>query len=161
MGGALPYDRLRGGGSALMRDRPPARSRRTTERKSVRQRAILDTSEGLPAQKGYDVMTVGDVAQGAGITRGALYFSFWKWPRRSWPGPLRLWERSRATAEADDPRQAIAAALPRLARVPREVASGIFGLRTQGLISAGLTGARIEQISALGDRRKFLRFRAT
>ncbi|MEU7227701.1 TetR/AcrR family transcriptional regulator [Streptomyces chrestomyceticus] len=55
----------------------PARSRRATERKSdVRERAILDTCEALPAHKGYDAMTVGDIAQGAGITRGALYFCF-------------------------------------------------------------------------------------
>ncbi|MGJ5691915.1 helix-turn-helix domain-containing protein, partial [Streptomyces pratensis] len=60
-----------------MPGRPPTRGRRTTERKGdVRERAILDTCEALLAHKGYDAMTVGDVAQGAGITRGALYFYF-------------------------------------------------------------------------------------
>ncbi|MGJ5691939.1 helix-turn-helix domain-containing protein, partial [Streptomyces pratensis] len=60
-----------------MPGRPPARGRRTTGRKGdVRERAILDTCEALLAHKGYDAMTVGDVAQGAGITRGALYFYF-------------------------------------------------------------------------------------
>nr|WP_281284467.1 helix-turn-helix domain-containing protein [Nonomuraea diastatica] len=51
----------------------PTRSRRTTARKGdVRERAILDTCEALLAHKGYDAMSVGDIAQGAGITRGAL-----------------------------------------------------------------------------------------
>jgi AcrR family transcriptional regulator len=41
----------------------PARSRRATERKGdVRERATLDTCKALLAQKGYDAMTVGDIA---------------------------------------------------------------------------------------------------
>lgn len=96
----------------------PARGRRTTERKGdVRERAILDTCEALLAQKGYDAMTVGDIAQGAGITRGALYFYFGSKQEVVTALVARtvehLWERSRATAEADDPRRAIAAAMRR------------------------------------------------
>jgi len=96
----------------------PARSRRTTERKGdVRERAILDACEALLAQKGYDAMTVGDIAQGAGITRGALYFYFGS--KQEVVAALvartveHLWERSRATAQAEDPRQAVAAAMRR------------------------------------------------
>ncbi|MFE4862917.1 TetR/AcrR family transcriptional regulator [Streptomyces sp. NPDC056670] len=96
----------------------PARSRRTTERKGdVRERAILDTCEALLAQQGYDAMTVGDIAQGAGITRGALYFYFGSKQEVVTALVARtvehLWERSRATAQTDEPRQAIAAAMRR------------------------------------------------
>ncbi|WP_416567199.1 helix-turn-helix domain-containing protein [Nocardia testacea] len=37
---------------------------------------MLDTCEALPEQKGYNAMTVGDIGQGADITRGALYFYY-------------------------------------------------------------------------------------
>ncbi|SEG95325.1 transcriptional regulator, TetR family [Actinacidiphila yanglinensis] len=99
-------------------DRPHAQSRRPAERKGdVRERTILDTCEALLAQKGYDAMTVGDIAQGAGITRGALYFYFGS--KQDVVTALvartveHLWERSRATAQNDDPRQAVAAAMQR------------------------------------------------
>ncbi|MYT96211.1 MULTISPECIES: TetR/AcrR family transcriptional regulator [unclassified Streptomyces] len=101
-----------------MPGQPPKRGRRTTERKGdVRERAILDTCEALLARKGYDAMTVGDVAQGAGITRGALYFYFGSKQEVVTALVARtvehLWERSRATAQTDEPRQAIAAAMQR------------------------------------------------
>lgn len=99
-------------------DRHPARSRRTAERKGdLRERAILDTCEALLAAKGYDAMTVGDIAQGAGITRGALYFYFGSKQEVVTALVARtvehLWERSRATARSDEPRQAVAAAMQR------------------------------------------------
>lgn len=95
-----------------------ARSRRSTERKGdIRERAILDTCEALLAQKGYDAMTVGDIAEGAGITRGALYFYFGSKQEVVTALVARtvehLWERSRATAQAEEPRPAIAAAMQR------------------------------------------------
>ncbi|MFD7711724.1 TetR/AcrR family transcriptional regulator [Streptomyces sp. NPDC059785] len=101
-----------------MPGQPPARGRRATERKGdLRERAILDTCEALLAEKGYDAMTVGDIAQGAGITRGALYFYFGSKQEVVTALVARtvehLWERSRATAEADDPREAVATALRR------------------------------------------------
>ncbi|MFB4301843.1 TetR/AcrR family transcriptional regulator [Actinomadura sp. NTSP31] len=96
----------------------PARSRRTTERKGdVRERAILDTCEILLARKGYDAMTVGDIAQGVGITRGALYFYFGSKQEVVTALVARtvehLWERSRTTAQTEDPRLAITAAMQR------------------------------------------------
>ncbi|GAA2605246.1 TetR/AcrR family transcriptional regulator [Streptomyces axinellae] len=94
------------------------RSRRSIERKGdLRERAILDTCEALLADKGYSAMTVGDIAQGAGITRGALYFYFGS--KQEVVAALvartveHLWERSRTTAQADEPRQAIAEAMRR------------------------------------------------
>ncbi|WP_331770132.1 TetR/AcrR family transcriptional regulator (plasmid) [Embleya sp. NBC_00888] len=101
-----------------MHDHHPTRSRRATERKGdVRERAILDTCEALLVQKGYDPITVGDIAQGAGITRGALYFYFGSKQEVVTALVARtvehLWERSRATAQTDEPRQAIAAAMQR------------------------------------------------
>ncbi|HEY3558718.1 MAG TPA: TetR/AcrR family transcriptional regulator [Kribbella sp.] len=94
------------------------RSRRDAERKGdVRERAILDTCEALLAQTGYEAMTVGDIAQGAGITRGALYFYFGSKQEVVTALVARtvahLWERSRVTAESDEPRQAIATAMQR------------------------------------------------
>jgi AcrR family transcriptional regulator len=95
-----------------------ARGRRPPERKGdVRERAILDTCETLLAHKGYEAMTVGDIAQGAGITRGALYFYFGSKQEVATALVARtvehLWERSRVTAQAEEPRQAIAAAMAR------------------------------------------------
>ncbi|KIF66989.1 TetR family transcriptional regulator [Streptomyces sp. AcH 505] len=101
-----------------MSDNHPARSRRTAERKGdVRERAILDTCEALLARKGYDAMTVGDIAQGAGITRGALYFYFGSKQEVLTALVARtvehLWERSRVTAQTEEPRRAVTAAMRR------------------------------------------------
>ncbi|MFD6198886.1 TetR/AcrR family transcriptional regulator [Mycobacteriaceae bacterium NPDC060252] len=101
-----------------MSDHVSVRSRRTAERKGdVRERAILNTCESLLADKGYEAMTVGDIAEGAGITRGAMYFYFGSKQEVVTALVARtvehLWERSRVTAAAEDPRQAIAAAMQR------------------------------------------------
>ena len=124
----------------------PARSRRTTERKGdVRERAILDTCEALLARKGYDAMTVGDIAQGAGITRGALYFYFGS--KQDVVTALvartveHLWERSRVTARADDPRQAITAAMHRTVELWNE-----HGLVMRTAIDLSLTVPEIGEL---------------
>ncbi|ACU77677.1 transcriptional regulator, TetR family [Catenulispora acidiphila DSM 44928] len=93
-------------------------SRRAAQSKGdLRERAILDTCEALLTDKGYDAVTVGDIAQGAGITRGALYFYFGSKQEVVTALVARtvehLWERSRSTARADVPRQAIATAMRR------------------------------------------------
>jgi AcrR family transcriptional regulator len=125
---------------------PPARSRRTTERKGdVRERAILDTCEALLAHKGYEAMTVGDIAQGAGITRGALYFYFGS--KQEVVAALvartvqHLWARSRATAQADEPRQAIAAAMQRTVELWNE-----HGLVMRTAIDLSLTVPEIGEL---------------
>lgn len=41
-----------------------------------REQQILDAAEGLLTTRGYVHMTVGDIAEAVGITRGALYFYF-------------------------------------------------------------------------------------
>ncbi|MEW2569798.1 TetR/AcrR family transcriptional regulator [Streptomyces sp. NPDC047070] len=124
----------------------PARSRRGTERKGdVRERAILDTCEALLAQKGYDAMTVGDIAQGAGITRGALYFYFGSKQEVVTALVARtvehLWERSRVTAQADEPRQAIAAAMRRTVELWNE-----HGLVMRTAIDLSLTVPEIGEL---------------
>lgn len=123
-----------------------ARSRRTAERKGdVRERAILDTCETLLADKGYDAMTVGDIAQGAGITRGALYFYFGSKQEVVTALVARtvehLWERSRATARADEPRQAIAAAMRRTVELWNE-----HGLVMRTAIDLSLTVPEIGEL---------------
>ncbi|MCX4417322.1 TetR/AcrR family transcriptional regulator [Streptomyces sp. NPDC053741] len=129
-----------------MPGQPSARGRRTTERKGdVRERAILDTCEALLAQKGYDAMTVGDVAQGAGITRGALYFYFGSKQEVVTALVARtvehLWERSRATAQTDEPRQAIAAAMQRTVELWNE-----HGLVMRTAIDLSLTVPEIGEL---------------
>jgi TetR/AcrR family transcriptional regulator, ethionamide resistance regulator len=124
----------------------PVRSRRTAERKGdVRERAILDTCEALLAQKGYDAMTVGDIAQGAGITRGALYFYFGSKQEVVTALVARtvahLWERSRATAQTDEPRQAIAAAMQRTVELWNE-----HGLVMRTAIDLSLTVPEIGEL---------------
>ncbi|GAA4199727.1 TetR/AcrR family transcriptional regulator [Microbispora amethystogenes] len=123
-----------------------ARSRRTTERKGdIRERAILDACEALLAQKGYDAMTVGDVAQGAGITRGALYFYFGS--KQEVVAALvartveHLWERSRVTAQTEEPRQAIAAAMRRTVELWNE-----HGLVFRTAIDLSLTVPEIGEL---------------
>ncbi|MEU5543302.1 TetR/AcrR family transcriptional regulator [Streptomyces sioyaensis] len=123
-----------------------ARSRRATERKGdVRERAILDTCEALLAQKGYDAMTVGDIAQGAGITRGALYFYFGSKQEVVTALVARtvehLWERSRATAQTDEPRPAIAAAMRRTVELWNE-----HGLVMRTAIDLSLTVPEIGEL---------------
>ncbi|MFD0305185.1 TetR/AcrR family transcriptional regulator [Streptomyces sp. NPDC127119] len=124
----------------------PARSRRTAERKGdVRERAILDTCEALLVQKGYDAMTVGDIAQGAGITRGALYFYFGSKQEVVTALTARtvkhLWERSEVTARTDEPRQAIAAALQRTVELWNE-----HGLVMRTAIDLSLTVPEIGEL---------------
>jgi AcrR family transcriptional regulator len=54
-------------------------SRRTTpaaRKGDLRERQILGVAEKLLATRGYADMTVGGIAEAAGITRGALYFYF-------------------------------------------------------------------------------------
>ena len=60
----------------------PAQSRTTRRgagaprKGDLREQAILDTAEQLLTENGYDTLTIADIAAGAGITRGALYFYF-------------------------------------------------------------------------------------
>jgi AcrR family transcriptional regulator len=127
----------------------PAWSRRTTERKGdVRERAILDACEALLAQKGYEAMAVGDIAQGAGITRGALYFYFGSKQEVVTALVARtvehLWERSRATAQSDDPRRAIAMAMQRTVELWNE-----HGLVMRTAIDLSLT---VPEIGTLWTR---------
>jgi AcrR family transcriptional regulator len=124
----------------------PARNRRATERKGdIRERAILDTGETLLAHKGYDAMTVGDIAQGAGITRGALYFYFGSKQEVITALVARtvehLWERSRVTAETEEPRQAIAAAMRRTVELWNE-----HGLVMRTAIDLSLTVPEIGEL---------------
>ncbi|MVO90320.1 TetR family transcriptional regulator [Streptomyces sp. p1417] len=125
------------------------RSRRTAERKGdVRERAILDTCEALLTRKGYEAMTVGDIAEGAGITRGALYFYFGSKQEVVTALVARtvehLWERSRTTAQADDPREAVEAAMRRTVELWNE-----HGLVMRTAIDLSLT---VPEIGALWRR---------
>ena len=53
------------------------RGRRDKPRKGdLREQAILDTAEQLLEDIGVDRMTVEDIARGAGLSRGSLYFYF-------------------------------------------------------------------------------------
>ncbi|MDT0615996.1 TetR/AcrR family transcriptional regulator [Streptomyces lancefieldiae] len=124
----------------------PGRSRRITERKGdVRERAILDACEALLVQQGYDAMTVGDIAQGAGITRGALYFYFGSKQEVVTALVARtvehLWKRSEATARTDEPRQAIAVALERTVELWNE-----HGLVMRTAIDLSLTVPEIGEL---------------
>ncbi|WP_320777426.1 TetR/AcrR family transcriptional regulator [Streptomyces sp. CRN 30] len=114
----------------------------------MRERAILDTCEELLAGKGYDAMTVGDIARGAGITRGALYFYFGSKQEVVTALVARtvehLWERSRVTARTEDPREAVAAAMRRTVELWNE-----HGLVMRTAIDLSLT---VPEIGALWDR---------
>ncbi|MQY10035.1 HTH-type transcriptional regulator EthR [Streptomyces sp. RB5] len=128
---------------------PSAHGRRTTERKGdLRERAILDTCEALLEDKGFDAVTVGDIARGAGITRGALYFYFGSKQEVLTALVARtvghLWERSRATMEAEEPRQAVTVAMRRTVELWNE-----HGPVLRTAIDLSLT---VPEIGALWDR---------
>ncbi|MFI1094062.1 TetR/AcrR family transcriptional regulator [Streptomyces sp. NPDC020917] len=128
-------------------DSRPARGRRgTTERKGdLRERAILDACEALLADKGYEAMTVGDIAQRVGITRGALYFYFGSKQEVVTALVARtvehLWERSLATAQSEEPRQAVAAAMRRTVELWSE-----HGLVMRTAIDLSLTVPEIGEL---------------
>jgi TetR/AcrR family transcriptional regulator, ethionamide resistance regulator len=62
---------------AVDRQERPRRRRKEAPPKGVlREQAILDAAEALLDREGVESMTVEQIAQGAGITRGALYFYF-------------------------------------------------------------------------------------
>ncbi|NJP74319.1 TetR/AcrR family transcriptional regulator [Streptomyces sp. C1-2] len=133
----------------MMSGHHAARGRRATERKGdLRERAILDTCEALLAEKGYEAMTVGDLAQGAGITRGALYFYFGSKQEVVTALVARtvehLWERSLTTARSEDPRRAVAAAMRRTVEL-----WNAHGLVMRTAIDLSLT---VPEIGALWDR---------
>jgi TetR/AcrR family transcriptional regulator, ethionamide resistance regulator len=69
----------------------------------LREVAILDTAERLLETTGYETMTIADIAEGAGITRGALYFYYGSKPEVITALFARtvavLHEKSRAAAE--------------------------------------------------------------
>ena len=99
--------------------------RRATNRKGdLREQSILDTAEELLSSAGYDAMTVGDIATGAGITRGALYFYFGSKDEVVTALVARtvrhLWDRSEVAARSDEPREAITAAMRRTVELWRE-----------------------------------------
>ncbi|MGQ4513208.1 TetR family transcriptional regulator [Streptomyces sp. DW26H14] len=52
------------------------RRRETPTKGDLREQAILDTAEALLDTEGFEQMTVEAIANGAGISRGALYFYF-------------------------------------------------------------------------------------
>jgi TetR/AcrR family transcriptional regulator, ethionamide resistance regulator len=119
--------------------------RRAERKGDVRERAILDTCETLLADKGYDAMSVGDIAEGAGITRGALYFYFGSKQEVVTALVARtvehLWERSRVAAESDEPRAAIAAAMKRTVELWNE-----HGLVMRTAIDLSLTVPAIGEL---------------
>lgn len=55
---------------------PSRRTAPAVRKGDVRERQILDAAETLLATRGYADMTVADIAEATGITRGALYFYF-------------------------------------------------------------------------------------
>ena len=56
--------------------RPTRRGAAPPRKGDLREQAILDSAQRLLDERGYEVMTIADIAAGAGITRGALYFYF-------------------------------------------------------------------------------------
>ena len=103
-------------------------SRRTTaavRKGDLREQQILDSAETLLESRGYADMTVGDIAQAAGITRGALYFYFGSKQEVLTALVARisqaLHETAGAARDADGPvDEAITAALERTAGLWRD-----------------------------------------
>jgi AcrR family transcriptional regulator len=102
------------------------RRRSSAPRKGdLREAAILDAAERLLETPGYDAMTISNIAEGAGITRGALYFYFGSKPEVITALFSRsvavLHEKSRAaTEEAASGIQAIETAMKRTEELWRD-----------------------------------------
>jgi TetR/AcrR family transcriptional regulator, ethionamide resistance regulator len=62
--------------AAVTKSWPSRRTAPAVRKGDLRERQILDAAEKLLATRGYADMTVGEIAEAAGITRGALYFYF-------------------------------------------------------------------------------------
>jgi AcrR family transcriptional regulator len=61
----------------MPKDNGSPRRRSAAPRKGdLREKAILDVTETLLATQGLESMTVSDIAQGAGLSRGSMYFYF-------------------------------------------------------------------------------------
>ena len=91
----------------------------------LRQEAILEAAEDLLGRVGYDAMTISDIAEGAGITRGAMYFYFASKPEVVTALFARtvevLREKSRAASEeAANGERAITPAMARTVSLWRE-----------------------------------------
>jgi AcrR family transcriptional regulator len=61
---------------AVTKSWPSRRTAPAVRKGDLRERQILDAAETLLATRGYADMTVSDITEAAGITRGALYFYF-------------------------------------------------------------------------------------
>jgi TetR/AcrR family transcriptional regulator, ethionamide resistance regulator len=91
----------------------------------LREAAILDAAERLLEDPGYHAMTISDIAGGAGITRGALYFYYGSKPEVITALFARsvavLHEKSRAaTEDAASGIQAIETAMKRTEELWRD-----------------------------------------
>ena len=105
--------------SAIAKDDGSVRRRSAAPRKGdLREKAILDVTETLLATQGLESFTMSDIAQGAGLSRGSMYFYFGS--KREVVTALvartveALREKSReAATDPRDPREAIATAMHR------------------------------------------------
>ncbi|MFF3749365.1 TetR/AcrR family transcriptional regulator [Streptomyces sp. NPDC002018] len=127
----------------------PSRRRAAAPRKGdLREQAVLDAAERLLTSTGYEAMTVADIAAGAGLTRGALYFYFGS--KQEVVTALvartveRLWEKSRVAQTAEDPRHAIGTAMARTVDLWHE-----HGLVMRTAIDLSLA---VPEVGALWDR---------
>ncbi|TQR87417.1 TetR/AcrR family transcriptional regulator [Mycobacterium hodleri] len=117
------------------------------ERKGdLREREILNAAEKLLATRGYADMTVGDIAEAAGMTRGALYFYFASKQDVLIALVTRtvqfLQEKSGAAAADTAPiEEVIATALERTAQLWRE-----HGLVMRAAVDLGSTVPEIDQL---------------
>jgi AcrR family transcriptional regulator len=65
-----------------------------------REEAILDTAHGLLGTRGYDLMTMDDVAAGVGIAKGSLYKHFDSKEELATAAMIRLLHRTVLTLES-------------------------------------------------------------
>ncbi|GAA1827122.1 TetR/AcrR family transcriptional regulator [Pseudonocardia ailaonensis] len=107
-------------------ERASRRRRGTPSKGDLREQAILDAAEALLDERGVDELTVEEIARGAGITRGALYFYFGSKQEvlvalvARTVAALRETARLAATEGGRDPRDSIRAALGTTAAAWRE-----------------------------------------
>lgn len=125
---------------------PSRRTAPAVRKGDLRERQILDAAEALLETRGYAEMTVGEIAEAAGMTRGALYFYFASKQDVLIALVARtvqaLQEKSGAALAATGPvDDVIATALERTARLWRE-----HGLVMRAAVDLSSTVPEIDQL---------------
>jgi AcrR family transcriptional regulator len=138
---------------------PPARKSFRETQFEIREEAIVEATNRLLASRGYELMSMDDIAAEVGIAKGSLYRHFESKEALAAAVMVRLLERTRqalaATPETDPPRRRIESLLrwtlrERLAGGVPHLPSGSQALRDALLANRAYVDALMELSESIG-----------